>query len=144
MLRHRIRHRRREEWGSAAVELCLLTPLLIALALLIVLAHRLTTAAQAADTAAHAAARAATLERTSQAARAAAEQAAAETLRTHNLSCHEHALTLRTGGLEPGATVTAELVCRTELADLAGLGVPGSREVSGEASAVVDVYRGRP
>ncbi|GAB3474749.1 TadE/TadG family type IV pilus assembly protein [Nocardiopsis coralliicola] len=137
-------HGRARERGSAAVELALLTPLLISLALLIVLAHRLISAGQGADAAAHAAARAATLERTPAAAQAAAEDAAANALLTHGLSCTTHDLRLEMGGLEPGTTVSVALTCRADLTALAGLSLPGHCDVAGQANAVVDVYRSRP
>lgn len=133
-----------EQRGSATVELAVLTPLLILLVLLIVLAHRLTTATQAADAAAHAGARAATLERTPEQARLAAEGAVADALRTHELSCSSHTLTLEMGALEPGGTVSAALTCQADFSGLTGLGVPLHRDVKGEADAVVDVYRGHP
>ncbi|GAA3745195.1 Flp pilus assembly protein TadG [Spinactinospora alkalitolerans] len=135
---------RRHEHGGASVELALLTPLLVLIALLAVLAYRVVAAESTADAVAHAAARAATLQRTAEGANAAAHDAAANALRTHGLSCTTHILDLDTSGLEPGSTVSANLTCRADLADLSGLGVPGTYEAQGTATAVVDVYRGQP
>lgn len=136
---------RRGERGSASAELALLTPLLVLLALLTVLAYRTVSAETTANTVAHAAARAATLQRTPAAAEAAAQQAVAHALRTHDLSCASHNLELDIAGLEPGATVQARLTCHADLSDLSGLGaLPASTAIHGQASAVVDVYRSRP
>jgi hypothetical protein len=38
--------------------------------------------------------------------------------------------------------VTVRVACRVRLADLVLLGVPGSRVVQSQATAVVDVWRG--
>ncbi|WP_345556043.1 TadE/TadG family type IV pilus assembly protein [Streptomonospora halophila] len=135
---------RRREQGSASVELAVLTPLLILLALLTVLAYRMVAAEMTANTLAHAAARAATLQRTPAAAEQAARQSVANALRTHDLDCAAYSLELDIAGLEPGATVDAALTCHVDLAGLSGLGVPLTSEVRGEASAVVDVYRSGP
>ena len=130
-----------EDRGSASAELALLTPLLILIAVLVLLAHRIVSAGTAADAAAAAAARAATLERTPAAAHTAAETAAANAVRTHELSCATYDLTVDTGRLQPGATVRATLTCTADLSDLSGLGVPGTRTIEGTAASVVDSYR---
>jgi len=135
------RFRIAQDRGSATAELALLTPLLILIALLVLLAHRIVSAGTAADAAAAAAARAATLERTPAAAHTAAEAAAANAARTHELSCATYDLAVDTGGLQPGATVRVTLTCTTDLSDLSGLGIPGSRTIEGTAASVVDSYR---
>lgn len=129
--------------GSASAELALLTPVLILIAMLTLLASRLVSATMAADDAAHTAARAATLERTPAAAHSAAEAAVENALRTHTLSCASWELHLQTAGMAPGSTVEATLTCQADLADLTGLGVPGARTVHGSATSVVDTYRGQ-
>ncbi|GAA3744515.1 TadE/TadG family type IV pilus assembly protein [Salinactinospora qingdaonensis] len=134
----------RRDTGGAAVELALLTPALVLFALLVVLAYRTVSAEFTADTVAHAAARAATLQRSVAAAEIASREAAANALRTHELSCAGHTLTLDTAGLVPGSTVTATFTCHADLADLSGLGLPGTYTATGTASAVVDTYRSAP
>lgn len=133
-----------EDRGSASAELALLTPILIAIALLALLAHRVVTSTMAVDAAAHAAARAATLERTPDSASTAAETAAVEAVRTHSLSCASYDLVLDTAGLAPGATVEATFTCHADLSDLTGLGLPGTRSIEGTATSVVDTYRSTP
>lgn len=132
------------EHGGAAVELSLLTPLFLALVLLVVLALRVVAAQSGADAAAHAAARAASLERSPQAAHTAAENAAANAMRTHDLACRRHDLDVATDGLRPGAQVRVSVTCHADLADLSGLAVPGTYAAQGQATAVVDTYRENP
>ncbi|WP_159940978.1 MULTISPECIES: TadE/TadG family type IV pilus assembly protein [unclassified Nocardiopsis] len=130
--------------GSASAELALLTPALLALAMLMVLAGRVVDAGTTADEAAHAAARAASMERTVGAAQTAAASVSSQTLAEHGRGCSDHSVALDHGGLAPGGAVTAVVECRVSLADLTGLGVPGGYTVRGESTAVVDTYRGQP
>ncbi|MBB6119165.1 TadE family protein [Nocardiopsis algeriensis] len=130
--------------GSASVELAVLTPALLAFALLMVLAGRVVDASTTADEAAHSAARAASLQRTVPAAEAAARSVATQTLAGHGLGCGSHTVTLDSGGLLPGGAVTAVVRCHVSLADLTGLGVPGTHTVTGESTVVVDTFRGQP
>ena len=58
------------------------------------------------------------------------------------VSCQQTAVDVSTGGLRPGGVVTVRVVCRLRLADLVLLGVPGSRVVQAQATAMVDVWRG--
>jgi len=135
---------RNPDEGSATAEFAIMVPALVLLALLALLAHHLVAARMGSDTAAHAAARAATLERTPAAAHAAAETAVDEALRTHGVACAEYDLVLDTAGLSPGATVTATVSCTADLAQLTGLGLPGTTTVDGDATSVVDTYRSTP
>ncbi len=130
--------------GSASVELALLTPGLVALALLMVLAGRVADAGSTADGVAHAAARAASMERTVGAAEATAAATAASSLAENGLVCGDHSVVLDHGGLVPGGAVTARVECRVGLDGLIGLGVPGSYTATGSATVVVDTFRGQP
>ncbi|MFD6951701.1 TadE/TadG family type IV pilus assembly protein [Nocardiopsis sp. NPDC060348] len=134
----------RGDRGSASVELVLLTPALLAFALLMVLAGRVVDAGSTADQVAHSAARAASLERTAAAAEAAASSTAASSLAENGLACGDHTVTLDHGGLTPGGAVTAVVECRVGLDGLTGLGVPGTYTVTGDATVVVDTFRGQP
>ncbi|WP_435106821.1 TadE/TadG family type IV pilus assembly protein [Nocardiopsis synnemataformans] len=129
--------------GSASVELVLLTPALLAFALLMVLAGRVADANSTADQVAHSAARAASLERSVAAAEAAASGTAASSLAENGLVCGDHSVTLDHGGLTPGGAVTAVVECRVGLSGLTGLGVPGTLTITGDATVVVDTFRGQ-
>ncbi|GAA4956749.1 pilus assembly protein [Streptomonospora halophila] len=136
--------RRDSQRGSMALELTVLTPLLLLFALLMILAGRVTRAEATADEVAHSAARAASLERTPDRAEAAAASVAASALDSQGLACSDYDLRLEHGGLSAGGAVTAVLACRVDLGDLSGLDVPGSHTVEGESTVVVDTFRGRP
>ncbi|MEV6819983.1 TadE family protein [Nocardiopsis dassonvillei] len=134
----------RADRGSATVELVLLTPALLAFAMLMVLAGRVADANSTADQVAHSAARAASLTRSVAAAEAAASGTAASSLAENGLACGNHSVTLDHGGLTPGGAVTAVVECRIGLGDLTGLGVPGTMTITGDATVVVDTFRGQP
>ncbi|MGW8530030.1 TadE/TadG family type IV pilus assembly protein [Nocardiopsis sp. NPDC055824] len=134
----------RGDRGSASAELALLTPALLAFAMLMVLAGRVADANSTADQVAHAAARAASLERSVGAAEAAASGTAASSLAENGLVCGDHSVTLDHGGLTPGGAVAAVVECRVGLSDLTGLGVPGTMTITGDATVVVDTFRGQP
>jgi Flp pilus assembly protein TadG len=130
--------------GSAAVELVLLTPLLVVLLLFVVLCGRLASAKLDLDAAAHAAARAASIARTVPAATTDARRTALDTLAARQVTCTEPTVTVDTAGLRPGGVVTVTVACVVPLRELALLAVPGSRAVSGTATSPVDVFRGGP
>ncbi|MCY9783992.1 pilus assembly protein [Nocardiopsis sp. EMB25] len=136
--------RRADDRGSAAVELTLLTPVLLLFALLMILAGRVVSAGATADEVAHAAARAAALERQAPQAEAAARQVAEASLASEGLTCASHTLTLDHAGLSPGGFVTARLECHVGLGDLAGLDVPSTVTISGTSTVAVDTFRGEP
>jgi hypothetical protein len=112
--------------------------------MLMVLAGRVADASSTADQVAHSAARAASLERSVAAAEGAASSTAASSLAENGLVCGDHSVTLDHGGLTPGGAVTAVVECRVGLGDLTGLGVPGTMTITGDATVVVDTFRGQP
>lgn len=128
--------RRRADAGSAAVELVLMAPILIALTLLIVAAGQIVQGRIDTDGAAHAAARAASLEHTVAAAQAAAEAAATASMGDR---CGSASVSL-TGDLEPGGTVTATLSCTINVDSP----VWSTYQVTSTASSPVDAWRGEP
>lgn len=128
--------------GSSTAEAALLTPLLVAVLLLVVLCGRLVTAKMDLQAAASAAARSASIARSDTAARAEADRAARETLAARGVTCQQVTVTVSTGGLQPGGAVTVTVACTVPVADLALLAVPGSRTVQATATSPVDVWRG--
>lgn len=141
MTRQAVQRRGNGEQGSAAVELVLVTPLLVLLLLVVVGLGRLTDARLIVADAAHQAARAASLARTENDARAQAQQAASAELREAGASCTRPSVRLTTGGLAPGATVMATVSCTADLSDLTGSRMPGHVSLTGTASSVVDSFR---
>jgi Flp pilus assembly protein TadG len=129
------------ERGSAAVEITLLTPLLVIMLLFVVFLGRVTEAQAVISDAAHQAARAASIAPTPATAAAQAQQAAATALSGRGLACQHFTVTMDLGGFTPGGTVRATVTCTTGLSDLALLDVPGSRTLSATFTSVIDTYR---
>jgi Flp pilus assembly protein TadG len=115
----------------------------VGLLLFAVLCGRLVSAQLDLNAAARSAARAASLARTVPAAQADAQQAALDTLAAHGVTCAQPTITVETGGLQPGGAVTVTVSCVVPLADLALIGVPGSRTVSATSTSPVDRWRAK-
>src|SRR5688500_16721656 len=128
--------------GSSTAEAVLVTPLLVALLMLVVLCGRLVSAQIDLQAAASAAARSASIARSEPAARAQADRTARDTLAARSVTCQQVTVNTSTGGLRPGGTVTVTVTCTVPLADLALLAVPGSRTLQATATSPVDVWRG--
>lgn len=126
--------RRRDETGSATLELAVLTPAALAVLGVVVLAGHVESARAVVAQAAQDAARAATMARDQTTARSYADSAASSDLAGRN--CRTWSLGL-IGTLKPGATLTATVTCTT------GLGIlPGAFTTSHSSGAVVDPLRG--
>ncbi|NNG20537.1 pilus assembly protein TadE [Naumannella sp. ID2617S] len=138
---------RRQERGAAALELAVLTPVIVLVVAVLVGGARVWFARAAVNDVAHSAARAATLARDVDTARREANTSARSGLSTAGLRCSEQSVQLDLAGFgtPPGtpANVTAHVSCRVWLADLIGWGLPGSVEVSGRAVSALDTYRRR-
>jgi Flp pilus assembly protein TadG len=142
VLRARLaRLRQHPESGTAAVELTLLAPLFILLMLLIVAFGRATSAHLLAEDAAHAAARAATAATSPAAAQTAAASAAADSLAHAGVTCQSFAVDAQVGSLTPGSTVQVRVSCTVDLANLAGISLPGASTQTATFISVVDRYR---
>ncbi|HVV12111.1 TadE/TadG family type IV pilus assembly protein [Amycolatopsis sp.] len=141
-VRARVRLLHRDERGSVAAELALLTPLLVLLLLFIVLCGRIADTELRINDVAHQAARAATLARTTTQATANAQSTASAALASAGITCHSLTVSTDTQGLKPGSTVTVTVSCSVGLGDLTMLGVPGTRVFRASFSSPVDVWRG--
>jgi Flp pilus assembly protein TadG len=119
-----------------AVEVVILTPVLVAFLLLVVAFGRYVTTRGDVEAVARDAVRAASLERTPGAAQAAANAAVAAGLRRGG--CSPAALS---GAFTAGGTITVEVECAVPLSDLGLIGLPGSVTVRGSSAAPLDTYR---
>ncbi len=128
--------------GAVATELVLVTPLLVVLLLFVAFGGRVVMADGDVDSAARDAARAASIARSAGSAHTAAHTAASAALGGGMAPCRQLAVDVDTGGFRAGGSVSVTVACHVELADLALLGVPGTRTLTGRATAPVDVYRG--
>jgi Flp pilus assembly protein TadG len=129
------------ERGSAAVELVILTPVLILFLLLYLGFGRVTRAEQLVDDAAAQAARAATLDYLDPGqARAAAEQAAGQALAAGGLACVSDDVIVQTGDDRPGGSITVRLSCHADLSQAVAAGLPGSVTLTASSTSPIDVY----
>lgn len=137
----------RDERGSLAVEFALLVPVLVLLFGIVVGGARVWLARSATEQAAAAAARGASLERSVADAERAGRALAQAQASTDGLRCTRFAVTVTAGALADAAgtvgSVQSTVTCTVPLADVLVPGWPGSIDVSGRATAVVDRYRGR-
>jgi hypothetical protein len=134
--------RSRIDNGSVAVEVVLVTPVLIALLLLVVLGGRLTSAQSRVRHAAASAARAASLRSSRSAAEADAVVTATADLERAHVECAGGPTIELHGTLQPGERVSVTVRCQVPLRDLGllGLGRP-VHEVSATSVEVVDLRR---
>ena len=132
---------RDSEEGSIAVELVILTPLLLVLLMFVVGLGRIAHAKGEVDGAAADAARSASLLRTDAAALEAGERAA----RAHLAggSCRSIDIDIDTTQLRPGGAVTARVRCTASLARLGLAGFPGARTFTATVTVPIETYRGR-
>jgi hypothetical protein len=140
-------NRRDREAGSASLEVVILTPALIGLTMLVVLAGLIGLARQAVDQVAWEAAREASLARGPDQAVAQAS-GRAQALLAGQFDCLSGPqVTVDTSGFSvPGdqiGFVRVEVVCQVSLSDIAIPGLPGSVTIRAEASSPIDFYRGR-
>ena len=131
-----------DERGSAAVEMVLVTPVLVILRLFVVAGGRLASSRAQVDSAARDGARAASIARSAATAERDGRAAAERALADRDLSCWQLDVAIDTTDFRPGGTVAAEVTCSVDLADLTGLGLPGSRSVSSRFVEPVDLFRG--
>jgi Flp pilus assembly protein TadG len=136
--------RRRNDSGSASIELAILLPTFAFLIVLAYLFGRTTVAQAAVDLAAHDAARAASLERNESDAKTAATDAAKATLTKQGTACIAIKVVPDTSGfllpLGQPASVTVTVTCTVQLTDL---GFSRNRNVSASFTSPIDQYRGR-
>lgn len=138
----RLRRHEHTDQGSAAVELALVTPLLVLLLMLIVAAGRLVQGRLEVASAAAQAARAASLARDPATAAAQATAVASSALASQHLTCASLAVSTDTTAFRPGGQVTVRVSCTVSLSGLALLHLPGAETLTAQAAAPIDVFRG--
>lgn len=127
--------------GFFAVELAIVTPLVILMLLTVVAFGRVEQGRQQVDQAAAAAARAASLAFSPAEAASAGRSAAQSTLSQAGMSCVNFDVAVDTAAFRPGGQVTVTVGCDANLNQLALTGVPGSVRLTASASAAIESYR---
>ncbi len=133
--------RGRDERGLMALELAILTPVVIALLLGVVALGRVTYGRQLVGQAAGAGARAASLATGPGVAAAAGQAAALQTLADAGVSCTGPVADIDASAFRPGGQVTATVRCSVDLAAMTLVGVPGRLTVQASATSPVEQYR---
>lgn len=137
----------RRDGGSMTLELAILTPAVLALLALVIVAGRIVVAGAAVEQASAAAARVASQARSAETARQAAIETARDELAGQGLHCANLSVTVDTAGFASAvgtpAQVTARVACTVQLRDLSIPGMPGSRLLTAETASVLDRYRSR-
>lgn len=128
---------RRGERGSMAVEVVILTPVLMMFVLLIVAAGRYVGVKGDIEATARDAARAASRETSRTAAEQVARQVVASSL-DGSTSCGGASLT---GEWAPGGEIALALDCRVSYEGLGLIGLPGSIGIDAESAVPLDPYR---
>jgi Flp pilus assembly protein TadG len=133
--------RHRCDRGSITVELVVLTPVVLVIALTSLVIGRVVEARQQVVEAARAGAEAAAVLPTVGAAQWVGSMNSVINLigRTH--TCAHAVVTLDTSHFTPGGYVTAHVSCLVLLSDVGVPGLPGSTTVSASATAPLDPYR---
>jgi Flp pilus assembly protein TadG len=135
--------------GSVALELSVLTPVMLLLIAFVVLAGRMAMAGNAVTGVAGNAAREASLARTPSAAAAAGATSARAGLAAQAVRCQGGGgVSVDVSGFGaaargvPGQTVAVTVTCVVDLSDLTIPGVPGTRTLSEQAISPIDPNRG--
>ena len=128
--------------GSAAVELVILAPMLMAFVLFIATLGRLAAAKSEVVSAARGAAQSAVIWPTPAEAVWAAEASASYQLVRHHLTCSAGRVSVNTSDFRPGGVVRVSVVCTMSMAELSFPGMPGSKTVVASVAAPIETYRG--
>jgi len=129
------------ERGSVSVEVAVIAPAFVFLMLLVVFAGKVSEADGNVERAAAEGARAASLRQNPGAAVDDAEAAVEANLSYAGVPCAELTTSVDTSNFEPGGTVTVSVSCTASMADVALLGVPGTRTFTATSVEVIDTYR---
>ncbi len=127
--------------GSAAIELAIVTPVVIVMLLVVVALGRFSHSRLLVEQASAAAARSASLTSSPFQASTAARQVAAATLANGGLSCAGIQVSVDSGSFHAGGEVAVTVTCTADLSDLAVAGVPGSVSLTATSRSPLETYR---
>lgn len=124
-----------------ALELAIMTPVLVAFMMLMVGVGRIVDAQSHVDGAARDAVRAASIARSAGAAQMMAAQAADDSLKNHHWCQGGPQAITDVGRWAPGGQVTVTVTCDADLGGLSLIGLPGVKQMTGRATAPLDRFR---
>jgi len=128
--------------GFAALELALLTPVVLLLIELIVAGGRITQAQSVVDEAAHSGARAASQALTVATARSAAISVALHSLASSSATCTNPTVSVDLGNFRAGGSVAVNVTCDASLRDITLLPLPGFHRETARVQSPIDLYGG--
>ena len=131
----------RGDAGFGSLELVILTPVFIAMLLLVVGFGRLTHGRQLVEQAASAAARAASLDSNATQATNDAQREASDILTQAGVSCHTFTADVDTSDFRAGGQVSVTVDCVTSLSDLGLVGFPGSKTLEASSTSPLEQFR---
>lgn len=137
------RRRRRDERGSAPIELTLLAPVLLVILLFVVGLGRMAHASQQVESVSADAARAASLERNTAASTGVAQAAARSSLDRAGLSCVSMNVDVDVSNYQPGGTVRVTVSCTSQMSDVAMAGFPGNRQFTSTSTVPIETWRAK-
>jgi Flp pilus assembly protein TadG len=124
-----------------ALELVIMTPVLVAFMMLMVGVGRIVDAQSQVDSAARDAVRDASIARSAGEAQTRATTAAAASLQGHTWCQGGPSTQTDTGAWAPGGLVSVTVTCDADLGGLSLIGLPGSKMMTGRATAPLDTFR---
>jgi Flp pilus assembly protein TadG len=124
-----------------ALELAIMTPVLVAFMMLMVGVGRIVNAQSQVDSAARDAVRNASIARSAADAQGRAQTAAAESMKNFGWCQGGPAALADTGSWAPGGLVSVTVTCDADLGGLTLIGLPGSKQMTGKATAPLDTFR---
>jgi Flp pilus assembly protein TadG len=124
-----------------ALELAIMTPVLVAFMMLMVGVGRIVNAQSQVDSAARDAVRDASVARSAGEAQSRADAAARASLEQYNWCQGGPTTQTDTSAWAPGGQVSVTVTCDADLGGLALIGLPGSKQMTGRATAPLDTYR---
>jgi Flp pilus assembly protein TadG len=123
-----------------ALELAIMTPVLVAFMMLMVGVGRIVNAQSQVDSAARDAVRNASIARSAADAQGRAQTAAADSMENFGW-CQGPTAQTDTGAWAPGGLVSVTVTCDADLGGLTLIGLPGSKQMTGKATAPLDTFR---
>jgi Flp pilus assembly protein TadG len=130
-----------DDGGSLTVELVVVTPVLVVLALTMLIFGRVSVSRQEVVEAARAGAQAAAVLPNASSAQMGAAIDAAVGIANQAHACKRPQIAADVSHFYPGGYVTVTVVCKVELSDIAFPGMPGSTTVQASTTAPIDPYR---
>jgi Flp pilus assembly protein TadG len=131
----------RDDRGTMALELAIMTPVLVAFMMLMVGVGRIVNAQSQVDSAARDAVRDASIARSAGDAQIRATTAAQASLQNFNWCQGGPSTQTDTSAWGPGGRVSVTVTCSADLGGLTLIGLPGTKQMTGKATAPLDTFR---